>query len=115
MKENFEAIYHATQAIFFFGTPHRGARILESSKKVKLIQNLAAVANYEIPTNIKRALAPRSAELFAINDDFSDLKGGIVIVNFYEMKITERLGTLVRCISFISCEVLDKTWMLIEQ
>ena len=94
-KKNYDAIYRATKAIFFFGTPHRGARVLESSKKVKLLENLAKAAKYNIPENLRTILAPRSNELFAINDDFSDIKGNIAIVNFYERKVTEILGTLV--------------------
>ena len=54
------------------------------------------VANYEIPKNLKTVLEPRSNELFAINDDFSDIKGDISIVNFYEKRKTPKLGSLVR-------------------
>ncbi len=95
-KTTYETIYRSTKAVFFFGTPHRGARVLESNKKVKLLENMAMVANYEIPENLRTVLKPRSNELFAINDDFFDIKDNISVVNFYEMKKTEKLGTLVR-------------------
>ena len=95
-KTNYDAIHRATKAIFFFGTPHRGARVLDSNKRVKLLENLAKVANYKIPENLRTALEPRSNELFAINDDFSAVKGNVTVVNFHEMKVTQKLGTLVR-------------------
>jgi hypothetical protein len=81
--------------IFFFGTPHRGARLVESNTKVKLLENLARSASYSIPPNLRTVLAPRSEELFGINDDFSSVKGHIAVVNFYETKTTGGLSSLV--------------------
>ena len=72
---------------FLFRYPHRGARVLEY---------MIMVANYEIPENLRTVLKPRSNKIFAINDDFSDIKGKISVANLYEIKKTEKLGILVR-------------------
>lgn len=60
-----------------------------------MIENIAKVANYEIPMNLRSALEPGSRELFAINDDFSDVKRDITIVNFYETKKSDKINALV--------------------
>lgn len=94
-KENFQHIYESTRTIFFFGTPHRGSRTIGGRARVTLVEHLARVAGYAVPPEIRNVLEPGSKELFAINDDYSDIKRDISVVNFYEGKATEGLSDLV--------------------
>lgn len=98
-KENFQHIYESTRTIFFFGTPHRGSRTIGGRARVTLVEHLARVAGYAVPPEIRNVLEPGSKELFAINDDYSDIKRDISVVNFYEGKATEGLSDLVRIAS----------------
>lgn len=54
------------------------------------------MASYAIPAELRDVLEPRSKELFAINDVYSDIKSNISVVNFYEGKKTFMLSDLVR-------------------
>ncbi|KAH7245282.1 hypothetical protein BKA59DRAFT_170735 [Fusarium tricinctum] len=94
-KESYQLIYESTRSIFFFGTPHRGSRTIGGRARVTLVEHLAKVAGYAVPPEIRDVLEPGSKELFAINDDYSDIIRDISVVNFYEGKTTEGLSDLV--------------------
>lgn len=98
-KIEYEDIYSSTEAIFFFGTPHRGARLLDSKKRVAFVERLAKATGYQIPPNLRGALEMASNELFGVNDDFGDVKRDITIVNLYEAKKTASVSGLVSALA----------------
>jgi hypothetical protein len=94
-KPGNETLYSSTKAVIFFGTPYRGARLLDSKKRVAMVERLAKVTNNQIPPNLRAVLEPASNELFGVNDDFPDIKKDMIILNFYEAKKTPSISALV--------------------
>lgn len=93
---NYKDIGASTAGIFFFGTPHKGAQMLDSKKRVALLERVAKVITSDaIPPNLRSVLEPASNELFGVNDDFAGIKGDVLIVNFYEAIKTPLLSGVV--------------------
>lgn len=96
---NYKAIHQATRAVFFFGTPHRGAAALDS-KRLRLLLNFAKLSFTQLPKELENSLRTRSADPFSINDRFRHIapiqNNTLIITCFYERVETATLGDLVR-------------------
>jgi hypothetical protein len=93
-RQSDTALMSAIKLIVFFGTPHRGSALL-GSKKLSILEKMAKAAFLEIPSKLKAALKPQADELFSMNEDFTNIKRDISIINFYEQKEISLLGDLV--------------------
>ncbi|OXV06684.1 hypothetical protein Egran_05549 [Elaphomyces granulatus] len=84
-----------TKALFFFGTPHRGAAALDS-KRLSLLINVSKLFFAGLPGDLETALKTRSSELFAINDEFRNIallqENKLSITCFFERVETTGLG-----------------------
>lgn len=94
----YQSTFHATKSIIFFGTPHRGAAALRSTR-ITLLKKVAKIAYTRIPANLERALELRAEELFRVNDSFRNLSTirdrTVALTCFYERKETLALGDVV--------------------
>jgi hypothetical protein len=95
---NYMTVYSATRAVFFFGTPHRGAAAL-NTKRLGILMNLAQFVTSRIPKELVEALKVRADELFQINDQFRNISllqdNLLSITCFYERVEMPGLGDLV--------------------
>lgn len=100
---NFRAISLSTKALFFFGTPHRGAAALDT-KRLSLLINVSRVFFATLPADLERDLKPRSRELFGINDRFRNItlvkENKISITCFYERVEMANLGDVVSSLKY---------------
>jgi len=89
----------STKALFFFGTPHRGAAALDT-KRLSLLINVSKLFFTKLPGDLESSLVTRSKELFTINDRFRNiellLENKLSITCFYERVETVGLGDVVR-------------------
>jgi triacylglycerol esterase/lipase EstA (alpha/beta hydrolase family) len=77
----FQGIKKRIQAIFFLGTPHRGASLSQTLTNIIRASGLGSKA-------FVADLHNQSAFLQSINDDFPHCVEGIQLVSFYESKPT---------------------------
>jgi hypothetical protein len=99
---NYKSVYLATKAVFFFGTPHRGAAALDT-KRLALLINVSKLFFTKIPGELESSLKTRSKELFSINDRFRNiailLDKMLSVTCFYERVATDGLGDVVSDLS----------------
>ncbi|KAH8743523.1 hypothetical protein BGZ57DRAFT_980045, partial [Hyaloscypha finlandica] len=102
---NYKSIHQATRAVFFFGTPHRGAAALDT-KRLSFLMNVARLSFTRIPQELENSLRTRSTELFSINDRFRHISTihTLIITCFYERSNDESIISPVTNIT----QVVDK-------
>lgn len=99
--DNFRDVWVASKGVVFLGTPHRGSA---SADLPTLFGNIANVAwsvsgashfRGGVNTALLRSLAQNSAELNTIGETFTLRAAALKIYTFYELNITQPVGTVV--------------------
>ena len=88
-------IYHSTNSLIFFGTPHLGSGAGDQMR-VKLVKTIARAAFVKTPAKVDEALKMHSDELLDLADNFRKTtlwtEKRVEMYTFYETRSDPRLG-----------------------
>ena len=101
-NDHLSPVLHATRAIVFMGTPHRGSAIAAAVKPIAALMNvwldvsMTSALIGSMRSDLIDLLKRDSDKLDDINDAFRQRARNIIILSFYETLNYPRLSQLVR-------------------
>ena len=104
-NDEHKAVWAATKAILFMGTPHDGSYYADYGKVLADIANVALRASFThritggVRTPLIESLKGQSTELRAIAEDFVAIAQGsdLRVINFYETEALPYMNRTVSC------------------